>query len=102
MVTRYGMCDAIGLATYEQESSPFLIAPGAMHGGERNYSEETRRKIDDAVKALLDKGLDRATAILTNRKILLVDVAKHLLEQETLDERDIERILAQQQGAAAQ
>jgi cell division protease FtsH len=102
MVTRYGMCDAIGLTTYEQESSPYLIAPGTMHGGERHYSEDTRRKIDDAVKTLLDKALDRATAILTSRKVLLVDLAKHLLEQETLDEHDIERILAQQHCAAAQ
>src|SRR5437879_2198353 len=58
MVTKYGMSERLGLATYGDTTPLFL--KGAGFGGERDYSEETARAIDAEVRAILDRTDDRA------------------------------------------
>lgn len=82
MVTRYGMDETLGHATYADEPSQFL---GNMRmPGERRYSEETATTIDKAVRALIARAFERASAILLSRRSLLDETAKQLLEKETL------------------
>ena len=55
MVTRYGMDEKLGMVTLERERSPFLRVPGEWTGGRREFSEDTAREIDCAVRALGDE-----------------------------------------------
>src|SRR3989442_125275 len=55
MVTKYGMSERVGLATFGERTPLFLKGTGI---GERDYSEETARTIDEEVRAILDRTHD--------------------------------------------
>ena len=55
---------------------------------EKDYSEETAREIDVAVKQLIDDAYARAKALLCERRALLEQGARLLLEKETLTPED--------------
>lgn len=86
IVTRFGMDETLGNVSYEGEPSPFLgLFPGAPEAAPR-YSEDTSRKIDEAVRGIIQKAFSRADAILKERRDTLDAAAKLLLERETLDQ----------------
>src|SRR3989449_16287 len=89
MVTKYGMSERVGLATYGERSSLFL--KGAGLGGEREYSEETARTIDEEVRAILERTHDRVRAMLTTKKAVLVAAAQELKRTETLEGERLRR-----------
>jgi cell division protease FtsH len=92
MVTKYGMSERLGLATYGDRSPLFL--KGAGMGGERDYSEATARTIDEEVRAILDRTHDRVRGILTSKKAMLVHAAGELKRTETLEGDRLKRLLA--------
>jgi cell division protease FtsH len=59
---------------------------------ERNYSEDTAREIDCAIREIVDHAYDRAITILKRNEPLLRTAAQDLLEKETLDEAGIAKI----------
>jgi cell division protease FtsH len=91
MVTRFGMGGALGQMTYERPRHAFLGDTGDSLFQPRNYSEETAREIDCAVRELLDSAYQRARAILTEERAVLEKAAKLLLERETLSGDEIPR-----------
>jgi cell division protease FtsH len=91
MVLRYGMSDALGNVAYDRDRSPFL-QPNVPVPQERNYSEETAEAVDGAVRQLVDQAFRQALAILQQNRALLDRTATALLETETLDEPEIERL----------
>ncbi|MBI2319805.1 MAG: ATP-dependent metallopeptidase FtsH/Yme1/Tma family protein [Betaproteobacteria bacterium] len=98
MVMRYGMHDALGLVTYEEERRSFL--PGsAVPPGERRYSEETAREIDCAVRELLTRTFDVATRILSDGRAVLERGARLLLEKETLAEAELKPLRSELSAA---
>ena len=98
MVTRLGMSEKLGAMTFgRQQSSRFLDGMGME---ERTYSEETARAIDAEVKAILLDQHRRATEILTEKRDVLERMTQRLLEVETLDRPEIERIVGSPAGAA--
>jgi len=88
MVARFGMDREVGQVVHERTVSPFLEQPSRW-SGERNYSEETARRIDAGVRSLVDAAFARASAVLTARRALLERGARLLLEKETLVEADL-------------
>ena len=92
MVTKYGMSERIGLATYGERGALFL--KGQAVGGERDYSEATARVIDEEVRAILERTHDRVRGILTTRKAALVAAAGELKRVETLEGERLRRLLA--------
>ncbi len=91
MVTRYGMSDTLGQMTYEEQRQSFLgQSPFSTH--ERQYSEETAREIDCAVRELMDHAREEALHILTVFRQELEDGAGQLLEKETLRTEDLPRL----------
>jgi cell division protease FtsH len=92
MVTKYGMSERLGLATYGEQTPLFLKGSGM--GGERDYSEETARAIDEEVRAILERTHDRVRGILTTKKAILVAAAQELKRTETLDGERLRRALA--------
>ena len=87
MVMRYGMVKSLGFVAYEEERSPFLGGP--MPSGHREYSEQTAREIDVAVRDIVKAAYDKALGILTRRKDLLEAWARKLLEKESLAETEL-------------
>jgi cell division protease FtsH len=92
MVTKYGMSERVGLATYGER--PGLFLKGGGIGGEREYSEATARTIDEEVRALLDRTHDRVRGMLTTKKAVLVSAAHELKRTETLEGERLRRALA--------
>jgi cell division protease FtsH len=84
MVTRYGMDEQIGMVSLESERSAFLDTPRELAVTRREFSEETAREIDCAVRRLVSEAFDRAVAILEHHRSALAKTAEHLLEVETL------------------
>jgi cell division protease FtsH len=90
MVMRYGMVKSLGFVAYEEERSPFLGGP--MPTGHREYSEQTAREIDVAVRDIVKAAYDKALGILSREKALLETWARRLLEKETLAEAELEEL----------
>jgi len=83
MVTRFGMVEALGQAVYERRRHAFL-GEAALGMKSKEYSEETAREIDMAIKSLISEAFAKATEVLTSRRDDLEGGAKLLLEKETL------------------
>ncbi len=88
MVTRFGMVADLGQVAYERNRTTFLDGAGQWPQ-ERNYSDDTARHIDDAVRQLVDQAYARAIATLTAQRDLLEEGAQQLLEKETLSEAEL-------------
>ena len=92
MVSRYGMDEGLGYVALEAQRSTMLDVPAAFAQSGPAVSEDTRRRIDEAIRALVMEGFARATAILDLNREVLERSARSLLEQETLDEPAIRKL----------
>ena len=88
MVTRWGMSDKLGTVQLALRENVYLGGPGG-YGGERPFSEETARAIDEEVSRIIDGSHDEARRLLTEHRKELDALAGALLERETLDEEEI-------------
>jgi cell division protease FtsH len=91
MVQRFGMDETLGPVTFDTEPGRFLDQPGSFWRP-RPCSDDTSREIDQAVKRLLEKALDRAKAILRVNRAQLEAGAELLLQRETLEVQDLPRV----------
>jgi cell division protease FtsH len=91
MVTQFGMSELIGpLAVGDKEQEIFL---GREFAQRREISERTAQMVDDEVKRLVDEAYARATTILSENRELLDRIADALLERETIDREDLDRLV---------
>ena len=88
MVTRFGMVEKLGHVAYEADRPSFLDIPGAGLR-QREFSEETAREIDCAVRDIITHAFDKALAIVTEKRAVLEQGAQLLLQKETLTEEDL-------------
>jgi cell division protease FtsH len=90
MVTRYGMSKKLGpIAFGKAEEMVFL---GREISEQRNYSDEVAYEIDKEVRALIDNGYFRAKKILTDNRDKLIEIAELLIQKETLEGDEFERL----------
>jgi cell division protease FtsH len=94
IVMRYGMHEKLGHIAYAEERAPFLGTPAAPGWRERDYSEETAREIDCAVREIVASAFERALALLTKNRATLEEGARKLLERETLGEAELAALRA--------
>jgi cell division protease FtsH len=91
MVCEWGMSERLGMVEYgEHDDFVFL---GRDISRSRAYSEATAQEIDREVKRLCDDAYQRAMKALTQRKEVLIGIAKALLEYETLDGVQVREII---------
>jgi cell division protease FtsH len=90
MVMRFGMDSGLGPVALDTDQGQFLNDPGAFWRP-RRFSETTAREVDEAVRHLLKRALDRAVAILRANKAQLDEGAAALLAHETLTGEEIPR-----------
>jgi cell division protease FtsH len=97
MVCEWGMSDAMGPLSYgKKEEAIFLGREIAQH---RDYSENTAIEIDREVKRIVMDNYHRAKTLIQDREFLLHNLAKALLEKETLDAAEIDAIIIQPAAA---
>ena len=87
MVTRYGMSEEIGLLSLEEKQPMFLN--NEARDRTTDYGQEVAHQVSTAVKTLLDNAFKRTTQILQANRKILEEIAKALLQQETLDESQL-------------
>jgi len=96
MVCEWGMSEELGPLAYgKKEEQIFLGREIAQH---RDYSEETARRIDSAVKNIIIEANNKVTSMLQEHRASLDAIASALLEKETImldDMVDIIRDLEQ-------
>ena len=85
MITRYGMDEELGLATYGTNTG--------FYGTGKDYSETTATAIDERVNALLKSAYDRCEAILKEHRGQLDALADYLLEHEKIDADGFQKLM---------
>ncbi|HLV32398.1 MAG TPA: ATP-dependent zinc metalloprotease FtsH [Chitinispirillaceae bacterium] len=91
MVCQWGMSEKLGPATYNQgEEHPFL---GRELVQVRDFSESTARMIDEEVQQIIIEQENRALDLLAFHRSKLDLLASSLIEFETLENSDVDRIL---------
>ncbi|MFL6141845.1 MAG: ATP-dependent zinc metalloprotease FtsH [Labedaea sp.] len=92
MVTEYGMSARLGAVKYGQDQGdPFL---GRSMGHAPDYSLEVAHEIDEEVRALIEAAHTEAWDVLNTYRDVLDDLVMELLEKETLQRKDLERIFS--------
>jgi cell division protease FtsH len=91
MITRYGMSEALGLATFEAPRQALFLNVPSM--AQREYSEETARRIDDEIQTLFAAAHGRVRQTLTDRREALTALAKLLIEKEVVGRDDLVALL---------
>jgi cell division protease FtsH len=93
------MDEGLGHATYEIERQTFLGVPPV--GETRTLSEDTTRRIDTAVRLIVNAAFERAERLLEQHRALLETGAQQLLAQETLDQSELAALKSRLPIAAA-
>ncbi len=91
MVTEFGMSDKLGLISYSNDSQPvFLGKDMATHNA---YSEDTAKMIDDEVREIISAQHERARKLLSENRSILDNMARVLIERETIYAEEVEMLL---------
>lgn len=91
MVCEWGMSEKLGPLTFgKKEEEIFLGREISQH---RDYSEDTAIIIDDEVRKIVNRGMERAMTVLNENMEILHRLSAALLEREILDSEEIDKIM---------
>jgi cell division protease FtsH len=97
MVREWGMSERVGPMAWGSQGQVFL-GEDLMHS--RDYSDDTARVIDEEVERILREQQDRCRELLTLYRPALEELARLLLEKETVDGIEVEALVAVTAAAA--
>ncbi len=99
MVTEWGMSEKLGPLTFgKKDEQIFLGREIAKH---KDYSEKTAVDIDEEVKRIVTEAYERAKKILEDNQGLLGVIANALLERETIEGQEIDKLIEEASPATA-
>ncbi|MEA3357936.1 MAG: ATP-dependent zinc metalloprotease FtsH [Thermodesulfobacteriota bacterium] len=91
MICEYGMSEKLGPLSFgKKEEEIFLGREITQH---KDYSEETARKIDQEINNLITENYKKTVNLLKDNFTSLNNLAKALLEKETLSGQEIDKIM---------
>ena len=96
MVTQWGMSERLGPRTFGRRDS--MIFLGRDIAEQRDYSERTAEEIDEEVRRIVEDAHERSRAVLREHRAKLDEVAAALIEVETLEGDDLQRLLGPAEG----
>src|SRR4029077_7718275 len=92
MIMRYGMSEKLGPRVLgRNHDMPFL---GREMSAQPDYSEEMAREIDDEVRRVIEEAHETALQVLRDHMEALHNLSVILIERETIDKDQFERLLA--------
>jgi cell division protease FtsH len=92
MIMRYGMSEKLGPRVLGRNHDlPFL---GREMSAEPDYSEEMAREIDDEIRRVIEEAHETALQVLREHMEELHTMSVILIERETIDKDQFERLLA--------
>ena len=92
MIMRFGMSEKLGPRVLgRNQDMPFL---GREMSAEPDYSEEIAREIDDEIRRIIEEAHETATRVLREHMDELHLISAILIERETIDKDEFERLLA--------
>ena len=94
MVCHYGMSDRLGPVSYGDDSQDVFLGRDFMT--RKDYSEKKSEEIDEEIEHLLHKLYAEARQLLDENREILDRMAEALLERETLEATDLQRIMARE------
>ena len=92
MVTRYGMSQKLGPRTFGKREE--LVFLGREISEQRDYSDSVAETIDDEVHSLIETGYQTAKRLLSSHSAKLAQLAKHLIEHETIEGDTLDELFA--------
>ena len=92
MVKAYGMSKKVGMVTLERERQPQFvqIQPSQEKG---DYSEATAQEIDFEIRRIIDEQYERVKQLLGEKRAVLQQGAKMLLEREVISGAELKAIM---------
>jgi cell division protease FtsH len=92
MIMRFGMSEKLGPRVLGRNHDlPFL---GREMSAEPDYSEEVAREIDEEIRRVIEDAHEKAVRVLTQHMNVLHQISAILIERETIDRDQFERLLA--------
>ncbi len=90
MVTEWGMSEKVGPISYGSDKEVFIGRDMASHV---NYSEQTAAIIDQEIRQIIDKALQKARKLIAENKKLLDNMARLLVERETIFAEEVDMLM---------
>ncbi len=90
MVTEWGMSEKVGPISYASDKEIFIGRDMQSHV---SYSEKTASIIDEEVRLIIDNGLKTARKLLAENKKLLDNMARLLVERETIFTEEVDMLM---------
>jgi cell division protease FtsH len=91
MVTRFGMSEKLGPRTFGKSQE--LVFLGREISEQRDYSDRTADEIDHEVHDLIQEAHNTASTVLKAHKAKLIQLARHLLTNETIEGDELTKLL---------
>lgn len=93
IVMEYGMTEKFGPITFGKGNEQVFM--GRDFGHERDYSEAVSAEIDSEVRKIITENYQRAKDLLNKNKIKLIKISNILIEKETLDSDEIDKLMSE-------
>ncbi|MDD5236902.1 MAG: ATP-dependent zinc metalloprotease FtsH [Candidatus Omnitrophica bacterium] len=91
MVMEFGMSEKLGHMTLGRREGMVFLGRDMFE--EKNYSDETARRIDEEIRKIVDDTYLRAKNMLTENGDKLKLLATTLLEKEVMDDEEVKQLL---------
>jgi cell division protease FtsH len=91
MVCSFGMSEVFGFQSFGDNQETLFLGREVVRS--QSYSEETAKKIDEEVLRIVNEAYQRASDMINENRHKLEKLVERLIEHETLDGRDVEALL---------